>query len=108
MPLVRYALGAAAASLIAGAALAQATSSPDAAAASGPPPATDNSASGATNNAPPPAAASTGAGTETSAVVNGQTVQVIASAPVPDTPENRAKYGQPLSRAGKRTAPKGN
>jgi hypothetical protein len=32
----------------------------------------------------------------------------VASAPVPDTPENRAKYGGPMSRAGKRTAPKGN
>jgi hypothetical protein len=36
------------------------------------------------------------------------TTEVIASAPVPDTPENRARYGQPLSRAGKMTAPRGN
>ena len=36
------------------------------------------------------------------------TTQVIASAPVPDTPENRARFGQPLSRAGKMTAPRGN
>jgi len=34
--------------------------------------------------------------------------QVIANAPIPDTPENRARYGQPLSRAGKQTAPAGN
>jgi hypothetical protein len=27
---------------------------------------------------------------------------------VPDTAENRAKYGQPMSRAGKRTAAAGN
>jgi hypothetical protein len=27
---------------------------------------------------------------------------------VPDTAENRAKYGQPMSRAGKRTAARGN
>jgi hypothetical protein len=33
------------------------------------------------------------------------TNQVIASSPVPDTPANRAKFGQPLSRAGKMTAP---
>jgi hypothetical protein len=36
------------------------------------------------------------------------TTQVIASAPVPDTPANRAAFGQPLSRAGKMTAPRGN
>ena len=36
------------------------------------------------------------------------TTEVIASAPVPDTPENRARFGQPLSRAGKMTAPRGN
>ena len=33
---------------------------------------------------------------------------VINSPPVPDTPENRAKYGQPMSRAGKLTTPAGN
>jgi hypothetical protein len=31
----------------------------------------------------------------------------IASAPVPDTPANRARFGQPLSRAGRMTAPIG-
>ena len=36
------------------------------------------------------------------------TSRTIANAPIPDTPENRAKYGQPLSHAGKRTAPVGN
>ena len=36
------------------------------------------------------------------------TTEVIASAPVPDTPANRARFGQPLSRAGKMTAPRGN
>ena len=33
---------------------------------------------------------------------------VVTNGPVPDTAENRALYGQPLSRAGKRTAPRGN
>ena len=33
---------------------------------------------------------------------------LVANAPVADTPANRAKYGQPLSHAGKRTAPAGN
>ena len=32
----------------------------------------------------------------------------IASPPVPDTPENRAKYGGPMSNAGRHTAPLGN
>ena len=36
------------------------------------------------------------------------TTTVVASAPIPDTPENRAKYGQPMSNAGKRTAASGN
>lgn len=35
------------------------------------------------------------------------TARTVASAPIPDTPENRAKYA-PLSRAGKRTEPAGN
>jgi len=36
------------------------------------------------------------------------TTTTVTNGPVADTPENRAKYGQPLSRAGKRTAAKGN
>ena len=36
------------------------------------------------------------------------TNQLITNGPVADTPENRAKYGQPMSNAGKRTAPVGN
>jgi hypothetical protein len=36
------------------------------------------------------------------------TSELIASAPVPDTPANRARYGQPMSHAGKSTAPRGN
>ena len=41
---------------------------------------------------------------------NGATVttQLITNGPVPDTPQNRARYGQPLSHAGRMTAPKGN
>jgi hypothetical protein len=33
---------------------------------------------------------------------------VVSNGPVPDTPENRAKYGKPMSNAGKRSAPAGN
>lgn len=36
------------------------------------------------------------------------TTTTLTNGPVPDTAENRAKYGQPLSHAGKRTAAKGN
>jgi hypothetical protein len=33
---------------------------------------------------------------------------LISNGPVPDTPANRAKYGQPLSHAGRATKPAGN
>ena len=36
------------------------------------------------------------------------TTTVVANAPIPDTAENRAKYGAPMSNAGKRTAARGN
>ena len=36
------------------------------------------------------------------------TNMTVTNGPVPDTAENRAKYGQPMSRAGKRTAARGN
>lgn len=36
------------------------------------------------------------------------TVSTVTNGPVPDTAENRAKYGGPMSRAGKRTQPAGN
>ncbi|UTP38058.1 hypothetical protein M9M90_12530 [Phenylobacterium sp. LH3H17] len=36
------------------------------------------------------------------------TTTLVTNGPIADTPENRAKYGQPLSRAGKRTAARGN
>ena len=36
------------------------------------------------------------------------TSMTVTNGPVPDTKENRAKYGQPMSRAGKRTAAAGN
>jgi hypothetical protein len=58
------------------------------------------------DQAAPPAAPTAGA--NASATVDFSGNQVIASQPVPDTKANRATYGQPLSRAGKRTAPAGN
>ena len=33
---------------------------------------------------------------------------VVTNGPIPDTAENRARYGSPISNGGKRTAPAGN
>jgi len=51
------------------------------------------------------ASSATTYGTPTGATV---TTSTTTNGPVPDTAENRAKYGQPMSRAGKRTAAAGN
>lgn len=58
--------------------------------------------SGATTEASPEMAP-TGADSDTSARVSATQMQ-----PIPDTPENRAAYGAPLSNAGKRTDAEGN
>ncbi len=104
MPLVRTALMAAAACLIGATAYAQT----DNTAPQQPPPQSsmpaDQGAAPADQAAPPAATA----GANASATVDSSGNQVIASQPVPDTKANRATYGQPLSRAGKRTAPAGN
>jgi hypothetical protein len=52
--------------------------------------------------------AATDAAAPASAQVASVTTSTVTNGPVPDTAENRAKYGQPMSRAGKRTAAKGN
>ncbi|HEY8617462.1 hypothetical protein [Phenylobacterium sp.] len=59
----------------------------------------DTSATASTSTTPAAGSYATGASVTTTLVTNG---------PVPDTAENRAKYGQPMSRAGKRTAARGN
>lgn len=64
-----------------------------------PMPSADTSVTSSTTAAPAAGSYATGASVTTTLVTNG---------PVPDTPENRAKYGQPLSRAGKMTAARGN
>jgi hypothetical protein len=65
----------------------------------------------------PTMSADTGLSSDVSAVVPmstgdalaaGGTVQIIASSPVADTPENRALYGGPMSVSGQRTRPAGN
>jgi hypothetical protein len=112
---------AAAAALLAGGAFAQASGSnapqsagdtavnPPVAAAPAPAPAP---AAGADVTAPAPdatVAPAAGAPTERTpaASVSGGT-EVISNGPVPDTPENRAKYGKPMSNAGRMTKPAGN
>ena len=51
----------------------------------------------------------TTAAADTGAAANASyTTMTVTNGPVPDTAENRAKYGQPMSRAGKRTAARGN
>jgi len=54
--------------------------------------------------------ADTGSFSETSALMPSATltIETVTNGPVPDTAENRAKYGQPDSRAGKMTAARGN
>ena len=74
---------------------------------------TSSSASGSTDatvsatSTTTPAATTAGADVSTSAS-STFTNMTVTNGPVPDTRENRAKYGQPLSRAGKRTAARGN
>jgi hypothetical protein len=64
----------------------------------------------------PPAAAPAPASTDAAVASDASTTTPAASftsmtvtnGPVPDTAENRSKYGDPMSRAGKRTAARGN
>jgi UrcA family protein len=52
-----------------------------------------------------PSADASGAPASTSATY---TTTTVSNGPVADTPENRARYGAPMSHAGKRTLPRGN
>jgi hypothetical protein len=121
MKLTYLATATAAVALLGGAAFAQdpaKTETPPAAEAAPPadtPPATD--AAPPADTAAPPADTSTTASTSTdvtapaatTASANASfTTMTVTNGPVPDTKENRAKYGQPMSRAGKMTAAKGN
>ena len=65
--------------------------------------------------APDPAAAPANGYNVAPAAATGDLAQakagdanVVSNGPVPDTPDNRAKYGKPDSHAGKRTQPAGN
>jgi hypothetical protein len=110
---------AAAALLLAGAASAQPTGSTGSNFSQTPQPA------GVTALTPPPAVtdqlpAPTGASTDAATVAPAAGApaerspsasagtDVVSNGPVPDTRENRAKYGQPMSNAGRMTKPAGN
>lgn len=58
-------------------------------------------------DAAPPLPPAAPAATEYAEPVSA-TTRLVTNGPVPDTPENRARYGDPMSRAGKLTAPAGN
>lgn len=45
---------------------------------------------------------------ERAAMLKAGDANVVTNGPIPDTPENRARYGAPISNGGKRTAPAGN
>jgi len=118
MKLTHLTIAAAAVTLLGGAAYAQ---EPQAPAAPAPGSTTnDGNAAQTPSEAPAPPAPTASASTETAPAAPAASTDVSATAqstftnmtvtngPVPDTRENRAKYGQPLSRAGKRTAARGN
>jgi hypothetical protein len=112
----------AASALMGGAALAQATDQPAAApsepATAPAPDPTSPAGSPATSPTPAPAEqaapAATGSATSTSVTTSDAstgataTVTTTTNGPIPDTAENRKKYGGPMSHAGKRTPAKGN
>lgn len=102
--MTRLVLGAAAAALLAGAAAAQ---TPAAMPEHG-----DHAVNApvSTTTAASATAAGADVSTTTTTDADGSTVTVsmVTNGPVPDTAENRAKYGQPLSRAGKMTRAAGN
>jgi hypothetical protein len=88
----------------AGAALAQDPSSP---AGASPPPA--SSTAPADNSTDPSAPAqATQAPPASSQSPAGPVVEHVTNGPVPDTPDNRARYGAPMSNGGQTTAPAGN
>lgn len=125
---LNYLFGAVAAcGLIAGAAYAQSSSTSPSDTTSGSSmsaPATGSDMSGAStssttsgaatpapadNTAAPSAQSSTGAASaETQGQPASATTSETTNGPVPDTKENRQKYGGPMSNAGRRTAAKGN
>lgn len=117
MQRLRYALAAVAAGLLGGVAAAQTAppaTAPPATSAPAPAPsqaqpavvapaATDNATQASARTTEPPNALVT-----VTIDADGVRHMLITSPPVPDTPENRARYGRPLSDAGQRTQAAGN
>ena len=67
------------------------------------------SAPSSTDPTPAPVGAATSTSvTTTDTTGASMTVSMVTNGPVPDTAANRAKYGQPMSHAGKRTPARGN
>jgi len=97
MPTLRLLTTLVAATLLSGAALAQTPVPEDA-----------RPAPLATPAAAPSPAPSTSDTTVDPTTGTSVTQTVVANAPIPDTEENRAKFGGPLSNAGKRTPTRGN
>jgi hypothetical protein len=100
---------AAAAALLAGSAFAQSSQSAGDTAVN--PPATapayaPNVAAPTSDATVAPAAGAATERTSAASVSGGTTL--VTNGPVADTPENRAKYGKPMSNAGRMTKPAGN
>ena len=108
MLLVRSALIATAACLIGAAAYAQPATTDQAPPAGAQSMPQDNSAPATSTDMSAPGSDRRFAANTFVATVGANGAQVIASQPVPDTPANRAAFGQPLSHAGKHTKPAGN
>lgn len=83
------------------------TSMPSASATTAAGSVTSDTAASTDANASTDVTAGSGAATGASADASF-TSTTVTNGPVPDTRENRAKYGQPMSRAGKMTAARGN
>jgi hypothetical protein len=105
--------------LLAGASLAHAQAAPDPVMAAGPaappsgtaPPAGPAMPPAGSDGATTPAmvvAGSPGASATQVAALSQGDNRMVTNGPVPDTPANRAKYGKPMSHAGKKTTPSGN
>ena len=112
MNLLRYVLGAcAAAGLAVGVAAAQPAPQPASSAAPAQPaPAQPTQPHAAQPDKATAAATSPPQGVSTVVTVdaNGDHHLLTSSGPVPDTPQNRAKYGPPASNGGRDTPPAGN
>jgi hypothetical protein len=115
MFLLRYALAASVAACFAGGVAAAQSPPTPPPASNATPPASPNqpapTTSTPTDNATPvnaPSPAPAGSNVPVTVDANGVRHMLITSPTVPDTPENRAKYGPPMSNAGRRTQAAGN